>query len=201
MYKNIVFDIGNVLLSFKPMEFLKVKISDSIKVLEVHSEVFESDEWIMLDRGTITEEEAMQVIADRSASNAHLIPLAFENWYDILTPIEGTVEIMKKLEKTGYKLFFLSNFHLLAFKYILEKYDFFKLFHGGVVSYEEKLIKPENGIYKRLLEKYELKADECIFIDDVFDNIEGAGRAGLNTILFKDPEDLTERLKENGINL
>jgi putative hydrolase of the HAD superfamily len=201
MYKNIIFDIGNVLLSFKPEEFLKLKLNNPEKVLEVHREVFQSEEWIMLDRGTITEEEAVKVIADRSASNSHLIPLAFDNWYDILTPIEGTVEILRKLKNSGYKLFFLSNFHLLAFEYILEKYDFFKLFHGGVVSYEEKLIKPEDRIYKRLLEKYELKAEECIFIDDVYVNIEGAGRAGLNTILFKDPEDLTERLKESGINL
>lgn len=195
MYKNVIFDIGNVLLKFNPKEFLSSKIPQADKVLEVHREVFESEEWLMLDRGTITEEDAKQVIISRSSNNGHLIPLAFENWYDILIPIEGTVEVLKQLKAANYRVYFLSNFHLLAFKNIKERYDFFKIFHGGVVSYEEQLLKPEEGIYTRLIEKYELKPEECIFIDDVQANIDGAKKVNFQTILFKNPKDLVEKLK------
>lgn len=195
MYKNIIFDIGNVLLEFNPKEFLSSKIPEADKVLEVHKEVFESEEWLMLDRGTITEEDAKKVLINRSSNNAHLIPVAFENWYDILIPIEGTVKVLKLLKAANYKVYFLSNFHRLAFKNINERYDFFKLFNGGVVSYEEKLLKPEQGIYARLIEKYELKPEECIFIDDVQANIEGAKKVNFKTILFKNPKDLVEKLK------
>ncbi|GFZ33588.1 haloacid dehalogenase [Clostridium zeae] len=201
MYKNIIFDIGNVLLSFNPIEYLSSKIQQPEKVLEVHKELFQSEEWLMLDRGTITEEEAKNAIANRSVANGDLIRLSFENWYDLLTPIEPSVEVLKLLKDSNYKIYFLSNFHLLAFDHILEKYDFFKLFDGGIVSYKEKLIKPEEAIYRRLIEKYDLNPKESIFIDDVEENIEGAKNLGINTILLKDPALLKEHLKTYNIYL
>lgn len=201
MYKNIIFDIGNVLLSFNPIEYLSSKIKQPEKVLEVHKELFQSTEWIMLDRGTITEEEAKNAIISRSIDNGDLIKLSFEDWYDILTPIEATVEVLKLLKNSNYRVYFLSNFHLLAFDYILEKYDFFKLFDGGIVSYKEKLIKPEEAIYRRLIEKYDLNPEESIFIDDVEENVEGAKNLGINTILLKDPNLLKEHLKAYNIHL
>jgi putative hydrolase of the HAD superfamily len=201
MYKNIIFDIGNVLLSFNPIEYLNSKIQQPDKVLEVHKELFQSEEWIMLDRGTITEEEAKNAIINRSIDNGDLIKLSFEDWYDILTPIEPSVEVLKLLKNSNYKVYFLSNFHLLAFEHILEKYDFFKLFDGGIVSYKEKLIKPDEAIYIRLIEKYDLKPEESIFIDDVEENVEGAKNLGINTILLKDPNLLKEHLKTYNINL
>ncbi|GFP74095.1 HAD family hydrolase [Clostridium fungisolvens] len=201
MYKNIIFDIGNVLLRFNPIEYLNSKIQQPEKVLEVHKELFQSEEWIMLDRGTITEEDAKNAIITRSINNGDLIKLSFENWYDILTPIEPSVEVLKSLKNSNYKVYFLSNFHLLAFEHILEKYDFFKLFDGGIVSYEEKLIKPEEAIYRRLIEKYDLTPEESIFIDDVEENVEGAKNLGINTILLKDPNLLKEHLKTYKINL
>ncbi|WP_160677605.1 HAD family phosphatase [Clostridium sp. C8-1-8] len=201
MYKNIIFDIGNVILDFNPKDYLSQKISEPDKVLEVHKELFQSEEWVMLDRGVITEEEARKVIINRSKANGDLIKLAFEGWYDILTPIESTVEVIKKLKELKYNLYFLSNFHLLAFEHITEKYDFFKLFDGGIVSYKEKLIKPEEAIYTRIVEKYNLNPEESIFIDDVEENIQGAKKLNFNTILLKDPTKLVEGLRAYGVEL
>lgn len=201
MYKNIIFDIGNVILNFQPEEYLKTKFIDSDKVTEIHRELFQSEEWAMLDRGTITEEEAKNLIINRSTTNGPLLGQAFENWYEILTPIEGTVEILKELKKANYKLYFLSNFHLLAFEYVTNKYDFFKLFDGGIVSYKEKLLKPEEEIYKRILEEYSLKPEESIFIDDSIANIEGAKKVNINTIHFTACKDLKENFKNYHIYL
>lgn len=201
MYRNIIFDIGNVLLDFKPEAYLKTKISEAPKVSEIYEEVFRSEEWSMLDRGTITENEVINILTRRNSKNADLIKLAFENWYDILVPIEGTVEILKELKKAHYNIYYLSNFHLLAFKYVTKKYDFFNLFDGGVVSYKEKLLKPESDIYRRIIEKYDLKPEESIFIDDTQINTDSAEKLNIGTILFKDPEDLRERLKDYNIIL
>lgn len=201
VYKNIIFDLGNVLLNFKPEEYLKAKLKENDKVSEIHKEIFQSQEWVMLDRGTITEEEAKNILIKNSSKNGNLIKLAFENWYELLTPIEASVKVLKGLKNANYNVYFLSNFHLLAFEYVTKKYDFFNLFDGGIVSYKEKLIKPEEGIYKRIIEEYQIKPEESIFIDDVQVNVEGARKLNFETILFKNSKDLRERLRSNNINL
>lgn len=201
MYKNIIFDIGNVLLNFKPEEYLKTKIIESDKILEVHKELFQSEEWVMLDRGTITEKEAKDIIISRSSKNGHLIELAFEGWYELLTPIEESVKILEELKHAKYKVYFLSNFHLIAFENVTKRFDFFKLFDGGVVSYEEKQIKPEEEIYKRIIKKYKIKPEESIFIDDVQSNLESARKLNFKTILFKNSKELRENLKAYDIYL
>lgn len=201
MYKNIIFDIGNVLLNFKPEEYLKTKITEPDKILEVHKEIFQSEEWLMLDRGTITEEEAKKILINRSIKNGHLIKFAFESWYEMLTPIEDSVKILKELKNANYKVYFLSNYHLLAFENVTKRYNFFDVFDGGVVSYKEKHIKPEAEIYKRIIEKYKIKPEESIFIDDAQSNIDGASKLNFNTIFFKSSNDLREQLRTYNINL
>ena len=193
MYKNIIFDLGNVLLDFNPREYLKSKISDD-KLEEVFKAIFSSEEWVMLDRGTITEKEAINNIINRNSTYINEINLAFDNWYDLLKPIEETVEILISLKESGYKIYYLSNFHELAFGEVTKKNKFFELFDGGVVSYVEKLIKPEEDIYKLILERYKLNPNESIFVDDMEANVEGANKVGIKTILFKGPKELKEEL-------
>ncbi len=193
MYKNIIFDLGNVLLDFNPREYLKSKISDD-KLEEVFKAIFSSEEWVMLDRGTITEKEAINNIINRNSTYINEINLAFDNWYDLLKPIEETVEILISLKESGYKIYYLSNFHELAFGEVTKKNKFFELFDGGVVSYAEKLIKPEEDIYKLILERYKLNPNESIFVDDMEANVEGANKVGIKTILFKGPKELKEEL-------
>lgn len=196
MYKNIIFDIGNVLLRFNPKEHLMTKLNDEALVMEILKEVFQCEEWAMLDRGTITEEEAKKVIGERNIIKKEHVDLAFENWYDILTPMEETVEVLKKLKSKGYNIYFLSNFHHLAFEHVTTKNEFFKEFHGGIVSYKENLLKPEKEIYLRLLEEYTLKGEECVFIDDTEVNLVGAKDLNINTILFRDAKGLVEELEK-----
>lgn len=193
MYKNIIFDLGNFLLDFNPRDYLKNKISDD-KLEDVFKAVFTSEEWIMLDRGTITEKEAINNIISRNSTYIKEINLAFESWYDILKPIEESINILMSLKKNGYKIYYLSNFHQLAFAEVTKKNSFFELFDGGVVSYEEKLIKPEEDIYKLVLDRYKLNPSETIFIDDTKVNVDAANSIGIKGILFKDSEKLREEL-------
>lgn len=200
MIRNIVFDIGNVLLDFNPKEYLKGKVSKD-KIEAVYEAMFLSNEWPMLDRGTITEGQAIKNIVSRNKENKEVIISAFDNWYELLKPIQVSIDVLEKLKEYNYKLYYLSNFHLKAFEYVTEKCDFFKLFNGGVVSYEEKLLKPEKEIYERLLERYDLKKEETVFIDDTQENVTEAIRLGINGIVLKNTECLIEELRKYHINI
>lgn len=200
MYKNIIFDLGNVLLSFNPKDYLKSKISED-RIDNVYKAIFQSEEWIMLDRGTITEKDAINRIIERNNTYRDDINLAFKDWYDILRPIEDAVEVLTKLKKNGYNIYYLSNFHELAFKEVTTKNNFFELFDGGVVSYAEKLIKPEEEIYKLILKRYNLNPKETIFIDDTKSNVDGASKLGIKAIFLDNPKKLRENLISLKVNI
>ena len=184
MIKNIIFDIGNVLLEFKPLDYLKRTFNDDNIEKILYKEIFQSEEWLHLDRGTLTQDEAIEIISLRNPNHEIHIKKCMDNWIEILTPIESTVKILSQLKEKGYNLYLLSNFHSLAFETICSKYDFFKYFDGGIISYKENLLKPQAEIYTKLLETYNLNADECLFIDDTLVNIEAADRLGIKTIHF-----------------
>lgn len=200
MIKNVIFDLGNVLLNFEPKGYLKSKIPIE-KIEVVYKSIFQSEEWVSLDRGTITEEEAKENIIDRNREFKEYIKIAFENWYDILTPVEKNIRILEKLKQNKYKIYYLSNFHDLAFKYVTQKYDFFNKFDGGVVSYEEKMLKPECEIYERIIKKYNLNPKECVFVDDTKINVDAAIECGLHGIHLKDIDTLEENFKKYRIEL
>ncbi|MGG7144153.1 HAD family hydrolase [Clostridium nigeriense] len=200
MYKNIIFDLGNVLLSFNPIEYLKNKISEE-KIEDVYKAIFQSEEWVMLDRGTITEKDAINNIIRRNATYRDDINLVFKDWCDILKPIEETVEVLQSLKENGYNIYYLSNFHELAFREVTTKNKFFKLFDGGVVSYAEKLIKPEEDIYKLILKRYNLNPEETIFIDDTQVNVDGASKLGIKAIFLENPKELRDSLKKLKVDI
>lgn len=200
MYKNVVFDIGNVLLSFNPQAYLKDKGLEN-KSKHLYKEIFLAKEWLSLDRGTLTEKEVIEVYVSRNKDYEEEIRLVFDGWYNILQPIEESVEILKTLKSNGYNLYYLSNFHHLAFEHILKEYDFFKIFDGGVVSYEEKLLKPEKEIYETLIRRYDLDRNETIFVDDTKINVEMANELKIKGILFESPRGFKEELIKLNLNL
>ena len=193
MIKNIIFDLGNVLLDFNPRNYLKNKIEEKY-IENVYEAIFKSKEWPMLDRGPITEKEAEKNIITRNKEYENEIKEAFNNWYELLTPIQISVQILNSLKKKGYKLYYLSNFHCAAFDYVSDNYDFFKLFDGGVVSYREKLLKPEKEIYMRILRRYALNPEESVFIDDTLENVYAAEKCGIRGIHLDDIKLFKEKL-------
>ena len=195
MVKNIIFDLGNVVLKYDNLAYLKSKIEDSDKIDKLREIVFRGPEWIMLDEGTITEETAIEQICRNNPELENDIRNVFDNWYSLLEPIESTVEIISELKEKGYNLFFLSNFHDKAFQVVAKEYTFFRLFDGGVVSYREKIIKPNLEIYRKLLDGYNLKPEECIFIDDVNENIIAGEQVGIKGIHLREASKLREELE------
>ncbi|MFR4996462.1 MAG: HAD family hydrolase [Clostridium paraputrificum] len=196
MVKNIIFDLGNVVLKYDNLAYLKSKIEDKDKIDKLRNIIFGGHEWIMLDEGRIAEETAIEQICRNNPELEEDIRNVFDNWYSLLEPIESTVEIIGELKEKGYKLFFLSNFHDKAFQVVSEEYSFFRSFDGGVVSYREKIIKPNLEIYRKLLDVYNLKPEECIFIDDVNENIIAGEQVGIKGIHLRDVSILREELEK-----
>lgn len=182
----VVFDIGNVLLSFGPLEYLRSKYDNEGLVNILNEEVFKSEEWLLLDRGTITEQEAVDIISKRIPEQRRYVKDIIENFHEkMLLPIDSSVELVSNLKDKGFKLYLLSNFHKSAFQAVYERYEFLKLFNGGIISSNYKLLKPEKKIYYTLIDKYELTSRKALFIDDTKENTDMAETIGFRTLWTK----------------
>ncbi len=183
MYKNIIFDLGGVIVDWKPHDFLMERFIDADAEKKIYNLTFGSEEWQMLDSGELTRSEANK----RMLENAKAADCQFEveevlaTWTSILRPRKRVIELANFLKRSGYKIYCLSNiaedtFELLCRAEILPEFD------GGVTSFEIGCNKPDEEIYKYLLKKYKLKAKECIFIDDTPANVKAASALDMTGI-------------------
>jgi FMN phosphatase YigB (HAD superfamily) len=198
MINTIIFDLGNVLLDFDPMGYLKKKYSVE-ESLFLYGAIFDTNEWVGLDRGSLSDEEALNQIIERNPDKELLLRDEMSSFCTMFTPIDSTVEILKQLEKENYNLLFLSNIHLRIFEYAFNRYEFFKYFNGGICSSKVKMLKPDKDIYIALIEKYKIDPSMSLFIDDTIQNIETAKNLGFNTIHLEKPGTLKGTLREFGI--
>jgi glucose-1-phosphatase len=196
MIKNIVFDLGNVLLSFIPSEYFDKKNYPGNIKTTILSDIFHSEEWQMLDRGEITTEEVIDIIALRSSLKREEIAHIFNLRTDILFPLDNNVKLLPILKKRGYKLYFLSNFPMDIFEEVTSGYYFFKYFDGGVISAHAKSSKPDSRIYKILIEKYSLITEESLFVDDLEINVLAAEAAGMKGFTTFSSADISKEIEE-----
>ena len=198
--KNIIFDFGGVVMDWNPRYFFKDYFNDDEK-MEYFLKNITTDEWnIEQDRGrTLAEGTAIQVANFPEWEKE--IRAYYDNWTTMLkSEIADNVAVLRKLEYSEYELFGLTNWSAETFPYALENYDFFSIFKGKiVVSGTEKLIKPNPEIWHVLLNRYQIKAEESVFIDDNFKNIEVAKSLGFICIHIKEDTDLEKELKDLGI--
>jgi putative hydrolase of the HAD superfamily len=196
MIKNIIFDLGNVLLKFKPHEFLLRFTPDKEYINQFVSKVTRSKIWLELDRGTNSVENARTIFLSKFPQEKEFIELFFDQWMDMLTPIEENIEILKELKESGFKTYVLSNFIKETYVHVSSKYSFFSLFDGQIISGVENVIKPEKAIYELLLRRYNLIAEESLFIDDILFFLKPAKKLGMKTIWNRPETDLREELKK-----
>lgn len=201
MIKNIIFDLGNVLIKYSPESFLEKNVKKERQEKFIAT-VFKSKEWLELDRGTLSYEDAIEKFAEIIPEDRENLEKLFKNnIMDCLAPIEENIEILKKLKKKGYNLFVLSNFHRSAFEQVQKEWEFFDEFDGGVISCYCHLLKPNQRIYELLLARYGLIPEETLFIDDTKINVEKAEKIGMEGIYLDLPEMLEKLLKKKGIEV
>jgi putative hydrolase of the HAD superfamily len=171
---NLIFDIGNVLINFKPVSFLKELFPEQATADKINETIFRSPEWPKMDLGLITHKEAAEIFCLREPSFKQEILYTMQKLGDMLTPMSDTVDLLPKLKERNHKLYLLSNIHKELRDYLMAKYQFFTLFEGGVFSCDININKPAPEIYRKLLEEYRLPAKDCLFFDDMEENIEAA---------------------------
>lgn len=166
MIRNIIFDLGNVIINYNQEQIINNFTKKEEEIKYIYDEIFHAPEWELMDLGNITNDEAIEVINKRNEFKYQKLTDNFlHEWYKEQEINRDIVEIAKKLKKNGYKLFVLSNMANLTYEYFKND-EFFSLCTGIIISAHEHLIKPDEKVFRLLLDRYKLNADECLFIDD-----------------------------------
>ena len=201
-YKNILFDMGNVLVSYNPEWVIRHYTEDEELIREVKNIVFYSQEWFLLDAGLIEEEKAERNWMERLSSDKarELAHLSFQNWHLYnMKVIPGTAEIIRALKENGKEIYLLSNASLRLLSIYKEVIPAVECFSAIFYSATHKCVKPQDIIYKRFLKEYSLNPSDCFFIDDLEDNIMAAKEAGINGAIMstKTAKEMAEILEMN----
>jgi len=200
MIRNVVFDMGKVLIQFDVDHYLSCFASTQEDREKLRREVFRSVEWVQLDRGTITDTQAAQQICKRLPEHLHqAVTDIFAQWHEDIPPLDGIYELASDLKGSGYKLYLLSNTSVRFHKF-RRNIPALTFFDGELISADVGLLKPEKEIYQQFFRKFALDPAECVFIDDVPANIEASLRAGMQGIVYNnDPQELREKLRALGV--
>jgi putative hydrolase of the HAD superfamily len=194
--RNVIFDIGGVLLNWDPDTLIE-PIIDSPEVRDrVKREMFGHDDWLALDRGTMTPCRAIRRFAKRTDLPDRKVKELFLAARDSLKPIPGSMEFLAELHARGVPLYCLSNLSQDFYLYLRLVYKFWNNFNGWVMSFETGTIKPDPAIYRHLLDKFNLRAGETVFIDDRETNVAGAESVGMKAFRFTTIEDCRSRIDE-----
>ena len=183
--KNIIFDMGRVLLKFDPFVSLNAYCENEEDKALIYKELFEGPEWVMADEGKITNEQRYELVKERIPERLHqILKYVVENWDMCMEPVENAQEFYKLVKEKGYHTFVLSNACNRFYNYFPKHYDL-ESFDGVVVSSDVKMIKPNPAIYEHILKTYDLNSEECLFIDDVDANVEAAKAVGIKGFVFR----------------
>lgn len=186
MIKNIVFDIGNVLVSFGWKEhFAKFNFPADIEERVIAATV-KSGAWCEYDRGVLTDEEIVQGFINNDPGIEEELRAVCADFTGLLPQFEYAKGWILDLQKKGFKVYALSNMSYKAVRECSDGLDFLPMLDGYILSCDVKLIKPDHKIYDMLLEKYALNAEETVFFDDTEDNVKAAKECGWHAIKFVD---------------
>jgi 2-haloacid dehalogenase len=193
--KAIIFDFGNVLSTWDPHHLYQRFFTDN-DAIDAFLKEINFAAWNMeQDRGRPFS-EGVALLSSQFPQYSHLIRAYDERWPEsVVGPIDGTVDIVRRLAQAGTPLFLLTNYSAEKFRLARRRFDFLELFDDIIVSGEHGLVKPDPAIYELTLRRIGRLASECVFIDDALPNIETAGALGFETIHFQSPAQLESELQ------
>lgn len=196
--ENVIFDFGGVLVDWNPRYLYRVYFQDESE-MENFLRTVCTDEWnVEQDRGRSLA-EGTRLLQDKFPEFHSLIQLYYDQWEVMLHgDIPETVSLLHQL-KGKYNIYGLTNWSAETITIAYERFPFFKEFNGIVVSGEEKMIKPDQKLYHLLIERYNLKAENTIFIDDNLKNVKAAEELGMIAIHFQNPDQLETELWSIGV--
>lgn len=201
MIRHIIFDIGNVLVAFQWEKKYKSFCSSPEELERLAKATVLSDMWKEYDRGVLSEDELMDGFIRNDPELESVIRTCLSSYRGMLRTYDYTVPWIKELKQNGYNVYYLSNMPAVAVRDCADDLEFIKETDGGILSYSERMVKPDPAIYYLLMERYGLRSEECVFLDDSEKNIKAARDLGMLGILFQNRGQACEELRKLGVEI
>lgn len=200
MITTIIFDIGNVLADFVWEAYYRSFGYDEELFRRVSKATVLNPMWNEYDRGVMSNEDILQGFIDSDPEIAEEIKKAVQYIEPMVTRNDYAIPWIQELQGKGYRCLYLSNFSERGHRECAAALDFIPYLDGGILSYQERLIKPMPEIYQLLIDRYSLVPGECVFMDDTLRNLEAAEKFGIHTIHFLNKAQAIEELKKLGVD-
>ena len=198
--KNVVFDIGNVIVRWAPLEIVRLTFGDVAPAEALVKSIFRAEIWTDLNKGLISEADAKVMYQNQLGLTALECEKLFYYVKQTQLLLFGTVDLIRRLKVAGYNIFALTdNVHEIV-AHLQTTYDFWPLFDGVTVSADVGVLKPQPAIYQALLDGHGILAAETVFIDDMPHNVVGAQALGISAIQFENTEQCERALKALGLS-
>lgn len=198
MIKNIVFDIGNVLIKWQPGEVVR-KFFPNEDVEQLTRLMFKSPAWCDLNLGKMTESELIQLYHQTLGIEIAKLNELMQKIKESMLPVDHSFDLLNNLYQARYSLYALTDNVREIVSHLRAKYDFWKLFKGVICSAEVGYLKPSPEIYKKLITEYGIDPSESVFIDDLNSNVEGAKSIGMFGVHFLNVDQCVEELAKIGV--
>ena len=195
MIKTVIFDIGDVLVRADWLEFCMEKGVSEEMAKRIVNATFKGGYWKEFDRGVWSEEKILKHFIDMDPGIEPDLKRIWENIKGFCKKQDYAVPWIKELKRRGLKVLVLSNLPEKVHRECIDAMEFLEIVDGGILSYEDKLIKPDKEIYQLLIERYHLIPEESVFLDDRSENIEAALKEGIRGIHVIDYEQAHEELE------
>lgn len=199
MIKNIIFDVGKVLVEWEPYEaFRRLGFSEEI-IKKVAAATVDSPDWNESDRSVCSDEEQLDIFISKAPDCEKEIRLFWENIGMAIRQYDYAKDWIRSFKEKGYHCYILSNYARWTYWHTQEQLSFLKDADGALFSFEAHQIKPEPEIYQTLFQKFDLNPEECLFFDDRAENIQAAKAQGMEGIVFTTREAADVAMRDFGI--
>lgn len=186
MIRNMVFDIGNVLMDFRWKEYMRSLFGENEALIQtINQGIWHNGCWAAMDKGEMDGAATLRSAVAFAPQYEKEIKLTLDRVALAFHKFGYAVPWLKELKRMGLNVYYLSNYSAFSITANPDVLDFIPCMDGGVFSFEVKAVKPEPEIYRCLCDKYDLKPEECLFTDDVPANVKGAQVCGFQGIVFE----------------
>ena len=186
MIRNMVFDIGNVLMDFRWKEYMRSLFGEDETLIQtINQGIWHNGCWAAMDKGEMDGAATLRSAVAFAPQYEKEIKLTLDSVAHAFHKFEYSIPWIQELKRMGLNVYYLSNYSAFSVAANPDVLDFIPYMDGGVFSFEVKAVKPEPEIYRCLCDKYDLKPEECLFTDDVLANVKGAQACGFQGIVFE----------------
>jgi len=197
--RTVVFDLGGVLIDWNPRHLYRKMFDDEAEMERFLREICSYAWNLQMDRG-MPFEDGVATFSQKYPDMAPYIEAFCIRWEEMIEgPIDGTVEILRRLQARGVPLYALSNWSAQTWPFARDRFTFLELFKGLVISGFEGTMKPEEKIFRILLERHDIDPAAAVFVDDRVENVAVAERLGIRGVHFTGPAELSANLSRMGL--